>query len=121
MAQIEFSYNWSTNQTISCSPFEVVYSQNLISPLDLVPLLTTQFSGDAEKRTQNIKKLHAQVCYKILKQNERYWTSANKHQKHVELKEGDLVWVHLHKEHFPLENLANSSQELMTPFKFLKG
>lgn len=49
MAQIEFSYNWYSNQTIGCIPFEVVYSQNLISPLDLVPLLTTQFSGDAEK------------------------------------------------------------------------
>ncbi|GJS17112.1 putative reverse transcriptase domain-containing protein [Tanacetum coccineum] len=49
----------SVNRTTGKSPFEVMYGRNLITPLDLVPVL--------------------EVLYR----------------------EGDLVWIHLRKEHFP--------------------
>ncbi|GKB24537.1 RNA-directed DNA polymerase [Tanacetum coccineum] len=54
LPQTEFTYNRSVNCTTGKSPFEVVYGQNLITPLYLV---------------------------------------------HVP-EEGDLVWIHLRKEHF---------------------
>jgi len=41
LAQAEFAYNRSTSQTTGCSPFEVVYGLNPISPLDLAPISTT--------------------------------------------------------------------------------
>lgn len=59
LAHAEFAYNWSKSRTTGYSPFEVVYGQNPISPLELAPLPTTQqFSGDAEERVKFIKKLH---------------------------------------------------------------
>lgn len=59
LAQAEFAYNRSTSQTTGRSPFEVVYGQNPITPLDLAPHPTTlNFSSDGEERAKNIKKLH---------------------------------------------------------------
>ena len=96
LAQIEFAYSLSVSRSTGCSPFEVVYGQNPIRPLDLAPLPATHhFSGDAEERVTSIKKLDEQVRDKILKQNEKYSQSANKHRRYVEFKQGGLVWVHL--------------------------
>ena len=67
-AQAEFAYNRSTSQTTGHSTFEVVYSLNLTGPLELTPLsVTKNFSGDAEERAKEIKKLHEQVQNKIRK------------------------------------------------------
>ncbi|TXG53757.1 hypothetical protein EZV62_019013 [Acer yangbiense] len=52
-------------------PFEVVYGKNPTSPLDLVPIGSNKdFGGEADARDGEIKKLHAQVREKIVKQNE---------------------------------------------------
>lgn len=62
LAQVEFAYNRSVSQTTGHSPFEIVYGQNPISPLDLTPFPVSQhFSGDAEERVRGIKRLHEQV------------------------------------------------------------
>ncbi|XP_028556426.1 uncharacterized protein LOC114581138 [Dendrobium catenatum] len=37
LAQIEFAFNRSVNQATKCSPFEVAYGYNPITPLDLIP------------------------------------------------------------------------------------
>uniref|UniRef100_A0A6N2MUI5 Integrase catalytic domain-containing protein n=1 Tax=Salix viminalis TaxID=40686 RepID=A0A6N2MUI5_SALVM len=91
LAQAEFAYNRSTSQTTGTSPFEVVYGQNPHGPLDLVPLpITHHFSGDAADQAKCIQKLHEQVRARIIKQNERYRNTANKHRKPAAFKEGDL-------------------------------
>ena len=62
LALAEFAYNQSPNQTTSHSPFEVVYGLNPIGPLELAPFLVTKhFSGDAEERAKEIKKLYEQI------------------------------------------------------------
>jgi hypothetical protein len=102
LAQAEFAYNRSPNQTTGHSPFEAVYGLNPIGPLELAPLLVTKhLSGDAEERAKEIKKLYEQIRGRILKKNEKYSKQANKHRKPAAFKEGDLVWIHLRKERFP--------------------
>ena len=95
------------HHSIGKSPFEVVYGANPAGPLDLIPHSTTkQFSGDADERAKQIKKLHEGVKATIEKQNERYMQAANKHRKLVEFNAGDLVWIHL-RSGFRWENLEN--------------
>lgn len=55
------------------------------------------FSEDVEEWVKIIKRLYEQVRDKIFKQFANYMKSTNKHQKHIECQEVDLV-VHLRKE-----------------------
>lgn len=88
--------------------------KNPLSPLDLAPLPATQnFSGDAEERVKQIKKLHERIREKIAKQNEKYQAQANKHRLFAEFKEGDLVWVHLRKESLELMDHSKFSNALV--------
>lgn len=102
------------------TPFEVVYGKNPISPLDLVPLpVNNHFSGDAEARARQIKELYEEARERILKQNEKYKRQANKHRKPASFNEGDLVWIHLRKEHFPGGRHAILRPKADGPFKVL--
>nr|GEZ21608.1 hypothetical protein [Tanacetum cinerariifolium] len=62
LPQVEFSYNRSLNHTSSKSPFEIVYGRNLITPLDLVPVLEVGwFSDEGADQCEQIKELHQLV------------------------------------------------------------
>jgi hypothetical protein len=98
-----------------------VYDLNPIGPLELAPLLVTKhFSGDAEERSKEIKKLHEQIRERILKQNEKYSKQVNKHRKPVAFKEGDLVWIHLRKEQFPSKRSFKLMPRADGPFRVLQ-
>uniref|UniRef100_A0A2N9IIC5 Reverse transcriptase n=1 Tax=Fagus sylvatica TaxID=28930 RepID=A0A2N9IIC5_FAGSY len=121
LAQAEFAYNRSPCQTTGHSPFEAVYGLNPIGPLDLAPLpVTNHFSGDAEERAKEIKKLHEQIRGSILKKNEQYSKQANKHWKPAAFKEGDLVWIHLRKERFPSKRSSKLMPRADGPFRVLQ-
>ncbi|PKI52171.1 hypothetical protein CRG98_027441 [Punica granatum] len=86
------------------TPFEVVYGFNPITPLDLAPLPTSsRFCFDGKKRAEQIKALHEQVKKQIKKKNAAYAQGANKGRKPVHFNPGDLVWIHLRKERFPMK------------------
>ena len=60
--------------------------------MELAPHPTIhQFSGDAEVRAKEIKKLHEEVRLKIEKNNAKYVEQANRCLKYVEFEVGDLV------------------------------
>lgn len=68
LPQIEFVYNRSPIHTTKHTPFKMVYEQNLLSPLDLVPYkASTEHSIDVEDHIKEIRKLYEQVKWKIEK------------------------------------------------------
>ena len=74
LPQIKFSNNRSMHRTVGKSPFEVVYGLQPIRPMELAPHSTIQqFSGDAEVRAKEIKKLHEEVRLKIEKRMPNMW------------------------------------------------
>jgi len=59
----------------------------------------SKVSFEAETRAKEMKKIHEHIRSQIERTNEAY---KSKHRKQLEFKPGDLVWLHLRKERFPL-------------------
>jgi hypothetical protein len=74
---------------------------------------------DASKRAEFIKKLHIRARANIEKMTKSYEKRANKGRKKMLFEEGDLVWVHLHKDHFPDQRKSKLQPRADGPFKVL--
>ncbi|GJZ52515.1 RNA-directed DNA polymerase [Tanacetum coccineum] len=118
--QAEFAYN-RVNRITGKSPFEVVYGRNPITPLDLVPVLEVgQFSKEGADQSEQIKELHRSVQEEIIRHNKQYKEHADKRRKQVLYREGDLVWIHFRKEHFPVGRFGKLKPREDGPFRVLK-
>ncbi|GJT52993.1 RNA-directed DNA polymerase [Tanacetum coccineum] len=94
LPQAEFAYNRSVNRITSKSPFEVVYGRNPVTPLDLVLVPEVgRFSEEGADQSKQIKELH---------------------------RSGDLVWIHLRKEHFLAGHFGKLKPRGDDPFRVLK-
>lgn len=77
LPHVEFGYNRVVHSTTKFCPFELVYGFKPIAPIDLFPLpLQERTSLDASKHADFVRK---KLVFKL----------------------GDLVMVHLWKDHFP--------------------
>ena len=73
MPFIEFAYNRSVRSTTNFSPFEIVYSFNPLTPLDLLPLPFNEMTSlDGRKKAEMVKKIYESVRKHIEKKNEQY-------------------------------------------------
>ncbi|GKB51599.1 RNA-directed DNA polymerase [Tanacetum coccineum] len=121
LSQAEFAYNRSVNRTTGKSPFEVVYRQNPVTLLDLVPVPEAgQFSEEGADQYEQIKELRRSVQEQIIRHNKQYKEHADKCHKQVLYREGDLVWIHLRKEHFPTGRFGKLKPRGDGPFRVLK-
>ena len=103
------------------SPFEAIYGLNPNCPLDLVPLPTLdRFSEDAHDMAEHIKKIHKQVRKKLEQSDKQYKEMADKHRRHVEFKEGDLLWINMRKERFPRGKHVKLHDRANGPFPILE-
>jgi hypothetical protein len=67
------------HSTIDYSSFEIVYSFNPLTPLDLIPLpVDERVSLDDNKKAQVVKDKHAKIRQQIKKKNEQYANKANR-------------------------------------------
>ncbi|KAA0059666.1 Transposon Ty3-I Gag-Pol polyprotein [Cucumis melo var. makuwa] len=118
---VEFAYNRAIHSTTHCSPFEVVYGFNPLTPLDLSPLPPNMFTSDAaSSRVEYIKTLHKEIKERIEKKNQKLVTRKNQGRKELIFKSGDWVWVHLRKERFPDQRKSKLQQRGDGPFQVLE-
>ena len=101
LPHIEFAYNRSLHSTTKLCPFEIVYGFIPRAPIDLLPLPSSvQNNLDATQRVDLILKLHATVKQNIKCTNAKYKMYGDKGRKELIFEYGDLVWLHLRKDHF---------------------
>ncbi|GKV11627.1 hypothetical protein SLEP1_g22868 [Rubroshorea leprosula] len=105
----------------NCSPFEVAYGFNPLTPLDLLPLpIDEQASLDEKKNVEVVKQLHQRVQQNIERRTEQYANQANKGQKKVVFEPGHWVWVHMQKEQFPAQRRSKLQPRGDGPFQDCK-
>ncbi|GKV51258.1 hypothetical protein SLEP1_g57926 [Rubroshorea leprosula] len=104
----------------NCSPFEVVYGFNPLTPLDLLPLpIDEQASLDGKKKAEEVRQLHERVRQNIERRTEQYAKQANKGCKKVVFEPGDWVWVHMRKERFPAQRRSKLQPRGNVPFQVI--
>jgi hypothetical protein len=121
LPHVEFAYNRVVHSITKVSPFQVVYGFNPRVPIDLLSLPTSKrINHDAKERADFILKLHEKTKENIEKMNETYKTTGSKGRKEVKLEPGDLVWLHLRKDHFPKLRKSKLMSRADGPFKILE-
>ena len=77
--------------TTNCSPFEVVYGFNPLTPLDLLPMPNVSVfkHKEGQAKADYVKKLHERVKDQIERKNKSYAKQANKGRKKVVFEPGD--------------------------------
>ncbi|KAF7823723.1 putative gag-pol polyprotein [Senna tora] len=79
LPHIEFAYNRAVHSSTSFSPFEIVYGFNPLTPLDMLPLPSSEQTNlDGKKKAEFVQGLHAKVRANIERKNEQYARQANK-------------------------------------------
>jgi len=69
----EFAYNRAPDWSINESPFKIVYGQNPLGPLDLIPFQHDgKINVEATKRVKDIQEIHKRVQAQIEKANNQY-------------------------------------------------
>ena len=119
LPHIEFAYNRVVHSTKNCSPFEIVYGLNPLTPLDLLPMPNVYVvkHKDAHAKADYVRKLHEQVKAQIEKKVEGYSKQANKGRKKVIFEPEDWVWVHMRKERFPEQRKSKLQPRGDGPFQ----
>src|SRR4051812_29120761 len=120
LPHVEFAYNRVVHSTTQLCPFEVVYGFKPLTPLDLLPLpLHERVDMEASRRAEYVKKIHEKTREAIEKKGENIVAARNQSRKEVLFKPGDMVWVHLHKDTFPLLRQSKLKTRGAGPYKVL--
>nr|GEW32411.1 hypothetical protein [Tanacetum cinerariifolium] len=101
---LEFVHNHVVNRSTRFSPFQVVYSAQPISPLDL---MTLYVSRSVPKKVQDfveeLHDVHKAVRDNLVPANLKYKHDADQKRRHVDFDVGDFVWAVLTKDRFSVE------------------
>jgi hypothetical protein len=117
----QFAYNNSVNCSTGRSPFEVVTSIALRTPVDLLSLpLPIRVSAGAKDFVSYLQLIHAEVRRQIALHNDSYKLRVDSHKRHVEFQPGDLVFIHLRPERFSKGSIHKLHPRRAGPFKVLK-
>ena len=98
-----------------------MYGFNLLTPLDLSPLLVTErVNLDGKRKADFVKQIHEKARLNIERRMGQYVQQANKGRHKVVFKSRDWVWVHMRKERFPAQRRSKLLPRGNGPFQVLE-
>jgi len=74
---------------------------------------------DAAAHFDQMIRLHEQTQQNIAAANAKYQVAGSKGRQHVTFEPGNLVWLHLRKDHFPALRRSKLMPHAACPFKVL--
>jgi hypothetical protein len=84
LPHVVFAYNHSMHSTTKMCPFEIVYGLIPRSPIDLMPLPTSEkLNFDAKQRAELMLKLHETTKENIERMNSKYKLAGDKGRKQL--------------------------------------
>ena len=88
--------------------------------MDLLPLpLHERVDMEASRRAEYVKKIHEKTREAIEKKGKNIVAARNQARKEILFKPGDMVWVHLCKDRFPLLLQSKLKPRGAGPYKVL--
>jgi hypothetical protein len=91
------------------------------APIDLLPISSSvQDNFDATQHAEQILTLHRITKENIKRMNAKYKVAGDKGRKHIVFDVGDLVWLHLRKDHFPDLRKSKLMSRVAGPLKVLE-
>ncbi|WVZ97723.1 hypothetical protein U9M48_043237 [Paspalum notatum var. saurae] len=98
----------------------IVYGYIPRAPIDLFSLDAAKTPHiDAVAHVEQMIDLHAQTHQNIAAANAKYQVAGSKGRKHITFAPGDMVWLHLRKDHFPTLRRSKLMPRVAGPFKVL--
>jgi hypothetical protein len=102
-------------------PFGIVCGLIPRAPIDLMPLPTSKkLNFDAKQRAELTLKLHETTKENIERMNSKYKLAGDKGGKQLIFEPGELVWLHLRKDRFPVLRKSKLMPWVDGPFKLLE-
>ena len=85
---VEFAYNNSFHSAIGMTPFQAAYGHTPLVPTNFILQHKVAL---ADQLIQEMQDILLQIKDRMIRVQEQYQKSANKHRRHVEFEEGDMV------------------------------
>jgi hypothetical protein len=121
LPHVEFAYNHATHSSTRMCPFQVVYDYIPIAPIDLFSFDTEDAPHlDVIAHVEQMVNLHEQTHQNIVAANAKYQVAGSKGKKHVTFELGNMVWLHLRKDHFSTLRHSKLRPRAAGPFKVLQ-
>jgi hypothetical protein len=119
LPHIEFPYNHATHSSTKMCSFQIVYGYIPQAPIDLFSFYTEDAPHLDVAHVEQMVNLHEQTHQNIIVANAKYQVASSKGKKHVTFEYGDMVWLHLRKDHFPTLHRSKLMPRAVGPFKVL--
>jgi hypothetical protein len=121
LGQAEFAHNHAVNRSTKLSPFEIVYGFLPRCPLDLANLPSnTKVNHKAEDFVTQLQDIHNLTRQNLLESIAKYKHDADRKRRLVNFEVGDLVWVVLTKDRFPIDKYNKLSARKIGPVEIIE-
>lgn len=121
LCQPEFAHNHAFDRSLGFCPFQVVFGVIPRAPLDLATLPDrTRVHGEAEDFVADLHDVHRRANENLTTSTARYKRDADKKRRKLIFQPGDLVWVVLTKDRFPIREYNKLKSRKIGPVAVLE-